>query len=86
MEDVDLRYAKDHLEELIARVARGEDVRIAQPGGAIVRLTIVEMATGSHVKPGRRPGNWKGRLNIPDDAFLEPMTDEELKLWYGDDA
>ena len=33
MEDVDLRYAKEHLDELIARAARGEDVRIfAQPG------------------------------------------------------
>lgn len=31
MEDVDLRHAKEHLEELIERAARGEDVRISHP-------------------------------------------------------
>jgi antitoxin (DNA-binding transcriptional repressor) of toxin-antitoxin stability system len=86
MEDVDLTFAKEHLEELIARAARGEDVRIAQPGIATVRLAVVEPATEPVAKEQRRPGRWKGRLNISDEELLEPMSDEELKLWYGDGA
>ena len=39
MEDVDVRHAKEHLEELIERARRGEDVRIADPKGGSVRLT-----------------------------------------------
>lgn len=31
MEDVTLAHAKEYLEELAARAARGEDVRIADP-------------------------------------------------------
>ena len=40
MEDVTLAHAKEHLEELIERVARGEDERIAVPAIGSVKLTI----------------------------------------------
>ena len=87
MEDVTLAHAKEHLEELIARAARGEDVRIAQPGVATVRLTVVESPAGpARPKPERRPGSWKGRLNIPDEELLAPLSDDELKHWYGDEG
>ena len=72
MEDVDLRYAKEHLEELLSRAARGEDVAIVDPAIGRVRLTGVEHASRPATRPERRPGRWKDRLNIPDDAFLEP--------------
>lgn len=85
MEDVNLQHAKEHLEELIARAARGEDVRIAQPGVATVKLIVVETAAADKPKPERRPGRWKDRLpNLPDD-FFDPLPEEELKHWYGDD-
>ena len=86
MDDFDLRHAKEHLEELIQRAAKGEDVRIAQPGVATVRLIVVEPSVEPQPRPERRPGRWKGRLNIPDEKLLEPMSEEELKLWYGDDS
>ena len=41
MEDVELRHAKEHLEELVRRAARGEDVRITDPELGPVRLTLV---------------------------------------------
>ena len=85
MEDVDLRHAKEHLEDLIARAARGEDVRIAQPGLATVRLMVVGAAVDAMVKTERRPGRWKNRLKVPDEELLAPMSEEELKLWYGED-
>ena len=81
MEDVDLRYAKEHLDELIARAARGEDVRISEPGIATVRLTLVSATA----KPERRPGRWKDKLPDPPPDFFEPMSDEELKDWYGNE-
>ncbi len=84
MEDVDLAHAKDRLEELIQRATRGEDVRITAPGGARVRLLAVESVprASNEDRPKRVPGRRKGRLHIPEDAF-EPMSEEELKLWYG---
>ena len=41
MEDVDLRHAEEHLEQLIGRARRGEDVRISDAEGGAVRLTPV---------------------------------------------
>lgn len=82
MKDVSVAEAKEHLEELIARARRGEAVCIvdAQLGG--VRLAPLDAPAA---QPERRPGRWKGRLNFPDDAFLEPMSEEDLKAWNGDD-
>lgn len=38
MEDVTLAHAKEHLEELVARAAQGENVRITLPEGGAVEL------------------------------------------------
>lgn len=82
MDPVDIKYAKKHLAELIERAANGEDVIIVQPDGITAKLSAVE-ARGK-LRPERRPGRWKGRLAIPDDALLAPMTEQELRDWYGD--
>ncbi len=84
MEDVDLRHAKEHLEELIARARRGEDVRISDPEGGAVKLTPVEVAAPVARKP-RRLGLLEGIIPPPSDDFFDPLSEEELKLWYGDD-
>lgn len=84
MEAVDLRHAKEHLEELIERARRGEDVRISDPKLGTVRLTAVE-ATSS-AKPKRRQlGLLEGKIPPPPADFFDPFSDEELKHWYGDD-
>jgi antitoxin (DNA-binding transcriptional repressor) of toxin-antitoxin stability system len=80
MEDVSLAHAKDHLEELIARASRGEDVRISDPELGTVRLLPVTDVQAA--RPVRRPGRLKGKFTVPARLF-EPMTEEELKLWYG---
>ena len=86
MEDVDVRHAKEHLEELIARAARGEDVRIAQPGLATVKLTVVDPQPDNRTKPKwRRLGLLEGKVSPPPDSFFDPLTDDELKDWYGDE-
>ena len=86
MEDVDLRHAKEHLEELLERAARGEDVRISDPRLGTIRLTAVaDAASEAPKRPKRVPGSLKDKLPPPPDDFFDPMTEEELKDWYGDD-
>ena len=86
MEDVDLRHAKEHLEELLERAARGEEVRISDPKLGTIRLTAVAGAAADGPKrPKRVPGRWKDRIPDPPPGFFDPMTEEELKDWYGDD-
>ena len=36
------------------------------------------------VGPERVPGRWKGRIYIPDDKLLEPLSDEELAWISGE--
>jgi antitoxin (DNA-binding transcriptional repressor) of toxin-antitoxin stability system len=84
MEDVSLTHAKDHLEELIERAAKGEDIRISDPKLGTVKLQPIGAAAGAEKpRPERRPGRLKGKLTVPARLF-EPMSEEELKLWYGD--
>ena len=46
MEDVPLTYAKDNLEELIERAARGEEIRITDAKLRTVRLTLADAPDG----------------------------------------
>jgi antitoxin (DNA-binding transcriptional repressor) of toxin-antitoxin stability system len=99
MEEVDLRHAKEHLEELIERARRGEDVRISDPKAGTVRLLPVQGAgpdlTAPRVtdtmppfvplKEPRVLGHLKGKMQVPA-RLMEPMSEEELRDWYGDDA
>ena len=85
MEDVTLAHAKEHLEELIEKVARGEAVRIVDPKIGKVRL-LPERVAGAAAAPKRVPGRWKDRLPEPPEGFFDPLSDEELKDWYGDKA
>jgi len=81
MEDVSVAHAKEHLEELVARAAGGEDVRIVDPKVGSVRLTIVRDEATLPRKP-RRLGLLEGKMKVPA-RLLEPMTKDELTDWYG---
>lgn len=99
MEDVDLRHAKEHLEELIERARHGEDVRISDPILGSVRLLPVQgagfdptvprvtdtMPPFIPLKEPRVPGRLSGKIPPPPDGFFDPLSDEELKDWYGED-
>ena len=99
MEDVDLRHAKEHLEELIERARRGEDVRISDEKGGAVKLTPVSsvpdltaprvldtMPPFVPLKAPRVPGRLAGKIPPPPDDFFDPLSEEEMKDWYGDDS
>jgi antitoxin (DNA-binding transcriptional repressor) of toxin-antitoxin stability system len=83
MEDVTLPYAKEHLEDLAVRAAEGEDVLFSVPGAGRFRLVPVVDAPA---RKRRRLGHLAGKISPPPDDFFDPLSEEELKLWYGDDA
>jgi antitoxin (DNA-binding transcriptional repressor) of toxin-antitoxin stability system len=95
MDDVSLSHAKDHLEELIERAVKGEDIRISDAKVGTVRLAPIRTAdllalrTTDTMEPfvplaaDRVPGRLKGKMKVPA-RLLEPMTEQELRDWYGD--
>ena len=98
MEQVTLAEAKEHLDDLMQRAARGEDVRIADAKLGTVRLTPVAAVpdvTASRVtdtmppfaplKRKRQLGRLEGKMQVPA-RLLEPMSVDELRDWYGADA
>jgi len=81
MSTVTIHQAKTNLSKLIARVEAGEEVVIMRGKTAVARLT--PMPTGK-----RKPsfGMLKGKIpRLPDEFFFDPLPDEELRLWEGDD-
>jgi hypothetical protein len=82
MEDVSIAQAKEQLEELVVRAARGEDVSIVDPRVGKIKLMVVSNGVARSRKP-RRLGLLEGRMKAPA-RLLEPMTEEELADWYGD--
>ena len=97
MDTVTIKDAKEHLEELIEKAARGEDVRISDAKHGTVRLTpfrqlenAVPRVTDTMepfvpLAQDRIPGRLKGKMKIPA-RLMDPMSEDELKDWYGDDA
>jgi antitoxin (DNA-binding transcriptional repressor) of toxin-antitoxin stability system len=83
MDTIDLAYAKEHLEELIARATRGEDVRISDAKGAAVRL----LPAGAPQAVGRSRvvfGQWKHLGEIPEERILAPLGEDELAWLSGE--
>lgn len=72
---VNIHEAKTHFSKLIGRVQAGEEIIVAKAGKAVARLVPT-------LPPARRrpPREWAG-IEIPDSAFFDPMSDEELLRW-----
>jgi len=77
---VTIHEAKTTLSKLIARAEAGQEIVIARGKDPVVRLQPV-------INPKRRPkfGALKGKLNIPDAFFFDPLPEDELKQWEGGD-
>lgn len=75
-----IHQAKTNLSKLIARVEAGEEVVIMRGKTAVARLT--PMPSGK-----RKPafGMLKNKIAaLPDAFFFDPLPEEELRLWEGD--
>ncbi len=76
-----IHQAKTNLSKLIARVEAGEEVVIMRGKQPVARLTSI--AAGKR-KPGF--GMWKGKVpDLPDAFFFDPLPEEELRAWEGED-
>ena len=76
MVTVNVHEAKTNLSRLLAQVEAGEEVVIARNGKPVARLVI------AREQGKRRFGSMKGLISM-DDAFFEPLPEEELRAWEG---
>ena len=83
METIPTSRAELELPDLIHRAAAGETIVIEAPTGERVRLQPEPVTVGAGV-PDRVPGSMKGKIEVPARLF-EPMSEDELKLWYGEE-
>lgn len=77
MNQVNIHQAKTQLSKLVEEAAQGKEIIIAKAGKPIAKLVPLEK---TERKP-RIPGGMKGQIWMADD-FDEPMSEEELALWY----
>ena len=74
MKAYNVHEAKTHFSRLLDRANAGEEIILAKNGKPYARLCALEP------RPRRKPGLLSGRV---DDAFFEPLPDEELEAWEG---
>jgi len=74
-EPISIHAAKTHLSRLIARAEAGEEIIIARGRKPVVKLVPIAS------KPKRVFGAMKGQFTVGPE-FFEPMSEEELALWY----
>jgi antitoxin (DNA-binding transcriptional repressor) of toxin-antitoxin stability system len=84
MQDMAIAEAKEQLAQLIERAQRGEDVRITAPAIGTVRLQPVPATDFVPLAENRVLGHLAGKTKVPA-RLMEPMSEEELRDWYGDD-
>ena len=85
MASVTIHEAKTNLSELIRRVESGEEIIIARGDTPVAILKDYKTediakrrASAFGCLVGKFPPN-------PDSAFFDPMPDDELAAWYGED-
>ena len=71
---IPIHEAKAKLSSLIQRAEAGERIVIARGKEPVVRLVPIDQPVG------RRFGAMKGKARV-DDAFFEPLPDDELEAW-----
>ena len=81
----DLAYAREHLEDLFARAARGEDVRIVDPKVGTMRLAPVAGDLSITRRP-RKFGQWNHLAEISEARLLAPLDGEDLAWLSGDQS
>jgi prevent-host-death family protein len=81
MATVTIHEAKTNLSKLIARAEAGEEIIIARGKQPAVRLAPVSAPPHRRVF-GAMKAKWP---DLPDSFFFDPLPEEELKLWEGED-
>lgn len=77
---LNVHQTKTHLSKLLTQVEQGEEFIISRGSKPIAKLGPIEPAK----KVPRVPGRLKGKFSVPD-GFFDPLSDQELKVWHGED-
>lgn len=80
MTTVNTHEAKTHLSRLLARVEQGEEITIARDGKPVAKLVPCEPK-----RRERQLGTAAGQVIIHDPNWHKPLTDAELRDYFGDD-
>lgn len=83
MATVTIREEKSNLSRLIARVEAGEEIIIARGKAPVARLQAIKRKTARRGLHGIMKGKWP---DFPDSFFFDPLPEEELAAWKGDDG
>jgi prevent-host-death family protein len=71
--------AKAMLSALLDRAAAGQETVITRHGKPVARVAPL----APEQLPPRKPGRWKGLIEIDDALLMAPMSEEELRGWEG---
>ena len=83
---ISLRDAEQDLAALLKRARAGEDIVIADGNEPGVKLAPVAADAVAAEKPSCRGfGSLKGKISVPDSVFFDPLPEDELKRWYGEE-
>lgn len=72
MTKLELKQAKNQLNELLETVMKGEEIIITENNEPVIKLSPLK----TKKKPPRQPGSAEGKIWIADD-FDAPLTDFE---------
>ena len=75
---VNVQYAREHLEDLIASAQQGEEVEIARDGQPLAKLIVMPVKPETASQGERILGAGRGELRIPSDEEWKAM-DKELE-------
>ncbi len=79
MTQVNMHEAETQFPHLVQRVLAGEEIVVAEEGRPLVKITPTEHKTKENLP--RVFGYAKGEFEVPD-SFFDPMSEEDLALWY----
>ncbi len=82
MTTISIIDAEKELAALIERARQGEEIVISDGTKPGVKLAPVEPPMPSY--RGRGFGMFKGQFAVPDSAFFDPLSEDELALWNGE--
>ena len=77
MTTVTIEKAEKELAALVERARAGEEIIISHGGEPRIKLQPVEPSY-------RGRGALKGKIEVSDADLFQPLSDDELKRWWGE--
>lgn len=76
---VNVHDAKTNFSKLLERAHGGEEIILAKAGVPYAKLVPFDYPA----KASRKPGRWPELRDIPDEAWFDPLPQDERDAWDG---